>query len=158
MIHVLFHLHQSSFQKHLENFAKRLKREFSDIGFIWKLEPQERGAPHYHLLVWGVQEADLFYFVPSAWYEIAGDGDHNHLLFHMGCLRNQHCVSEVRSWRGVWSYASKYLGKTFEVAGWDCIYPGRFWAVVNRENIPFGVDMMLAPYPCLTGLNSLELA
>lgn len=130
-------------KRHLDNFAKRLRREFSDIGFLWKLEPQGRGAPHYHLLVWGVQETDLFYYVPFAWYEIAGDRDRDHLLFHMGCLKNQHCVSEVRSWRGVWSYASKYLGKTFEVAGWDCIYPGRFWGVVNRENIPFGDDMVM---------------
>ena len=48
------------------------------------------------------------------------------------------CVTKVRSFRGVWSYASKYLGKTFEVAEWGNKWTGRYWGVVNRENIPFG--------------------
>lgn len=125
-------------KRHLKMFNQRLQRAFSGASAIWKLEPQERGAPHYHLLVWGVPEHDLFSFVINAWFEIAGNQVHNHLLFHMGLLGNQKCVNQVRSWRGVWSYASKYLGKTFEVAGWDNLYTGRFWGYVNRELIPFG--------------------
>ena len=38
----------------------------------WKLEPQERGAPHYHCLIWGVDEGELLDFVAYTWYEIAG--------------------------------------------------------------------------------------
>ena len=63
----------------------------------------------------------------------------SHLRFHAGGYGNQHCVSVVRSWKGVWSYASKYLGKTFEVAGWENKPTGRFWGYINREKIPFGV-------------------
>jgi hypothetical protein len=125
-----------SSKRHIKMFFQRFNRAFPGHGAIWKLEPQQRGAPHYHLLVWGCTVRDLYQFVPQAWFEIAGNGDNNHLLFHMGLLGNQHCVSEVRSWRGVWSYASKYLGKTFEVEGWDA--SGRFWGVVNRDNVPFG--------------------
>lgn len=130
-------------KKHLDIFIKRLLRAFPNIGAIWKLEPQERGAPHYHMLVWGVPLHDLVSFVVPAWYEIAGDGDVNHLYFHLGALGNKPCVQEVYSRNGVLRYASKYLGKTFEVAGWDEIYPGRFWAVVQKENIPFGQDMVM---------------
>ena len=125
-------------KRHMEIFIKRIKRKFEDVGFIWKLEPQERGAPHYHLLVWGVDVGDLSLWVPQAWHEIAGKEDVNHLLFHCGALGNQHCVQRVRSFRGVWSYASKYLGKTFDVAGWAEKPTGRFWAVVNRQCVPFG--------------------
>ena len=126
-------------KRHLKIFCQRLKYFFPSVSAIWKLEPQERGAPHYHLLVWGVSQHDLFSFVVNAWYDIAGDGDKNHLLFHLGLLKDSKpCVSKVRSWRGVWSYASKYLGKTFEVAGWDNLYTGRFWGYINRELIPFG--------------------
>lgn len=125
-------------KRHMEIFIKRIKRKFESVGLIWKLEPQERGAPHYHLLVWGVDEDDLHVWVPPTWFDIAGSGDTNHLLFHTGALGNQHCVQLVRSFRGVWSYASKYLGKTFDVAGWDEKPTGRFWAVVNRANVPFG--------------------
>ena len=130
-------------KSHLDIFIRRLRRAFPDVGLIWKLEPQQRGAPHYHMLVYGVSEHDLFMFTISAWYEIAGDGDSNHLAFHMGGLGNKPCVQAVYSREGVMRYASKYLGKTFEVAGWDEIYPGRFWAVVQKENIPFGREMIM---------------
>jgi len=131
-------------KKHLKIFIKRLRRAYPLMGAIWKLEPQERGAPHYHMMVWGVEEYELFLWVVDTWHEIAGRGDENHKLFHLGVLHDsKRCVEAVRSWRGVWSYASKYLGKTFEVAGWDSKATGRFWAVVNRQNIPFGKDMVM---------------
>ena len=44
----------------------------------------------------------------------------------------------MNSFKGVWFYASKYLGKTFEVAGWNSKWTGRYWAVAAPENIPFG--------------------
>lgn len=127
-------------KKHLKAFIMRLKRAFPAAGIIWKLEPQQRGAPHYHLLVWGSTEKNLRAWVPEAWHEIAGGGDPLHLLWHEGKLGkgNRHCTQKVNSFKGVWAYASKYLGKTFEVAGWDSKAVGRFWAVVNPDNIPFG--------------------
>lgn len=126
-------------KRHLDIFLKRLKRAFPAHGSIWKLEPQERGAPHFHFLTWGVELVELREFVPGAWYEIAGGGDIKHLRWHRGEYRdNQHCVQAVRSWRGVWSYASKYLGKTFEVAGWADKWTGRYWNMAGRDNIPFG--------------------
>lgn len=126
-------------KRDLKVFLQRLARRFRGAGWIWKLEPQERGAPHYHLLVWGVSEEQLLSWVVDVWYEIAGRGDPNHRLFHLGKLHDSRpCVSSVRSWRGVWSYASKYLGKTFEVAEWGKKWTGRFWGVGQRDNIPFG--------------------
>ena len=95
------------------------------------------------MLAWGCDVSSLREFVPFSWYEIAGDNDNNHLKFHLGLLGNSHCVSIVNSFRGVWAYASKYLGKTFKVSGWDEGPTGRFWAVVNRENIPFGREMVM---------------
>jgi hypothetical protein len=129
---------------HLVMFSKRVKRAFPGIGLIWKLEPQDRGAPHYHLLAWGCEEEKLKKWIPLAWYEIAGGGDLKHLGFHQGKLGNGnvHCVQKVRSFRGVASYASKYLGKTFEVSGWGDKWTGRFWGVINSENIPFGELIM----------------
>jgi len=129
-----------SSKRHLDVFQKRLKRAFPFSGWIWKLEPQERLAPHYHFLLWGCDLESMRKFVPDAWYAIAGGGDNNHLLWHMGlCGRgNVHCVQQVRSFRGVWSYASKYLGKKFDVTEWGNV--GRYWGVVNRENIPFGEE------------------
>jgi len=126
-------------KRDLKVFEQRLERKFPMVGYIWKLEPQLRGAPHYHLLVWGPDVVELFGWVVINWYEIAGDGDMNHFRFHSGLLPgSKPCVAKVRSWRGVWSYAAKYLGKTFEVADWGKQWTGRFWGVGNRQNIPFG--------------------
>lgn len=131
-------------KKHLDIFQKRLRRMFPNIGAIWKLEPQERGAPHYHMLAWGQETEELLRFVAKSWFEIAGNGDMKHLLFHLGVFKDSKpCVSKVRSFRGVWSYASKYLGKTFEVAGWDEKETGRFWGLLGRENVPFGEPMTM---------------
>lgn len=132
-------------KRDLKIFLQRLERRFPAAGYIWKLEPQERGAPHYHLLVWGVQLVELFPWVVSAWFAIAGQGDINHRLFHSGSLEGSRpCVEAVRTWRGVWSYASKYLGKTFEVAEWGQKWTGRFWGAGGRENIPFGEEREIA--------------
>ena len=121
----------------LENLFKRMVRLWPVAAAIWKLEPQKRGAPHYHLLVWGVSYKELRQWVPQAWYEVVGSSDIKHLLWHYGVLGhgNTHCVSEVHSWRGVWSYASKYLGKTCDIEGWKT--PGRFWGVKNAKCIPW---------------------
>lgn len=131
-------------KRDLKIFMQRMKRKFPEHGSIWKLEPQQRGAPHYHLLVWGVEWGQLFNWVLENWYEIAGQGDFRHFQFHAGVLHGSvPCVSEVRSWRGVWSYASKYLGKTFDVAEWGNKWTGRFWGVVNSGNIPFGDEVVI---------------
>lgn len=128
-------------KRDLKVFIQRLERRFPQAGYIWKLEPQERGAPHYHMLVWGVETSLLLRWVVDSWFEIAGQGDINHKLFHSGKLKgSKPCVEKVRTWRGVWSYASKYLGKTFEVAEWGKKWTGRFWGAGSREFIPFGEE------------------
>lgn len=126
-------------KRDLKIFLQRLERAYPGAGYIWKLEPQERGAPHYHMLVWGVETWELCKWTADTWYAIAGQGDMNHWKFHLGLLKDSKpCVQQVKSWRGVWSYASKYLGKTFEVAQWGNTWTGRFWGIGSRDNIPFG--------------------
>ncbi len=94
-------------KKNLENFSKRLARKHSKMSMIWKLEPQRRGAPHYHLLVWGVTYFEMLCFTSTAWYQVVGSGDEKHLQAGTN-------VEKIRSWRGVRSYAAKYLGKVIE--------------------------------------------
>jgi hypothetical protein len=90
---------------------------------VWRLEWQERGAPHYHLLLfncpfWHHEE------VAKAWHRVTGSPDAKHL--QAGTR-----IERIRTWNGVIFYASKYLGKLGDVpAG---VEPGRLWGVVNRQ-------------------------
>lgn len=123
------------FKRHLDNFLKRLGRKFSNVAGVWKLEPQQRGAPHYHLMVWGVSLEELREFVPRAWYEVVGSDSAYHLEWHEGRLGNEHCVKSIQSYKQVNSYVTKYMSKevSAEYASW-----GRWWGVFFRDKLPFG--------------------
>lgn len=122
----------TEYKRHLHNFFKSLARHFPSYGAIWKLEFQERGAAHFHLLLWGVSLKERHQIV-NIWYRIAGYEDIKVKKFHMGLLGNgnTHCVQQIRSWGGVASYSAKYLAKIDDVAD----RPGRIWGV--RGSVPF---------------------
>lgn len=100
------------------------------LGLLWKLEPQERGAPHYHVFAYGVVNLRRFQqWLSLAWYEVVGSGDPRH-------LRAGTRVEVLRSHRGAMAYAAKYMTKLIEGGGWD--EPGRYWGIINRDAIPWG--------------------
>lgn len=120
------------YKYHLHHFFIKFFRSFPKAGAIWKLEYQKRGAPHYHLLVWGVSLDDLQSWVPGAWADIVAPGDGLLLRWHSGDLGNGHCVQSIHTWKGVKSYASKYFIKQYELAEGGT---GRVWGV--RGQVPF---------------------
>ena len=113
-------------KRHLDSFCKRLLRRYKDVCIIWKLEYQHRGAPHYHLLVFGVPYLPRDE-IAQAWYKVVGSDDTRH---RQAGTR----VERIASWNGVISYAAKYLGKVVQATG--DISPGRFWGVYGRRNLP----------------------
>lgn len=134
----------AEYKRHLDVLSKRLDYHFPGACFIWKLEPQERGAPHFHILAYGALLDHLRAFIPENWYEIVNSGDPKHLFWHLGLLGNKHCVEPVRSREGVMWYASKYMGKTFKTPEdcrelWHKI--GRYWGVFNRKNLPLAPEV-----------------
>jgi hypothetical protein len=125
-------------KRHLDNFDKRLARKFPASAAVWKLEFQQRGAPHFHMLIWGISYSELREFTARAWYEVVGSGDEKH-------LRAGVRVETIRSWRGVRSYAAKYIGKienlpNFEEWG----HVGRIWGVRRPGNIPWAEALTVA--------------
>jgi hypothetical protein len=126
--------------------------------FIWKLEPQKRGAPHFHLLVYGIPYL-AWQIVAVRWAEIVNEcklpknyppekGKLGAALFHEwihNSVENYRVadhveagvrVEPIRSRNGVMRYCSKnYMGKEFALPeGWEKV--GRFWGVVGRKNLP----------------------
>lgn len=121
-------------KRDLDVFRKRLAR--AGLSAVWRLEYKERKsgenagqvAPHFHLFVWGTEYRDALQLIPSTWYEVVGSLDVDH--FSAGTR-----VEEIHSWCGVLSYTAKYITKQdLELIPVGC---GRFWGMINRENIPF---------------------
>lgn len=119
---------------HLRAFRERMRRRYGKFPAVWRLEFQRRGAPHFHLLVFlDVSRPALRGFVSRSWYGVVGSGDEDHLKAGTQVVR-------VHSWRGVRSYAAKYLGK---VEGDDRDPDqsiGRFWGVWNKDLLPITAE------------------
>jgi hypothetical protein len=118
---------------HLHDFTKRLRRRWDALAGVWKMEPQQRLAPHFHCLLRippGIEPIAVHAWWCHAWYEIAGGGDLRHLVFHMDARAFQ----RMRTWDGVGSYAAKYMGKRIPDQGWE--KPGRLWGRINWDAMP----------------------
>lgn len=115
---------------HFHAFRNRMARRFPGFGAVWRLEFQKRGAPHWHLLVYGCPLAELRRVVGPMWYEVVKSGDPKHLAAGTR-------VERIRSYRGVMSYASKYMSKTEESSR----RAGRLWGYVGKDNLPWAEEL-----------------
>jgi hypothetical protein len=119
----------------IENLYARLCRHFqwANIAIIWRKEPQKRGAPHFHLFIFGV-EFIAWQWLGATWADITGGNPKT-------CSK----VEKLRSWRGAMFYASKYMakraddddGRCFTTAtGTPLTEVGRHWGVMGRKHLP----------------------
>ena len=142
-----FECDPEKYKAHLDNFSLRLHRRFPDAGFMWKLEFQKRGAPHFHLFVWGISDCPtrtgtakevirqfensalgFKEWLSRAWYEVVGSGDERH-------LRAGTRVERIKSRGRALSYCSGYAAKDDQTLPGQ--YVGRYWGVCHRANIPW---------------------
>ena len=123
-------------KSHLDAFWKRLTRwlDEEDVGrisCIWKMEPQRRGVPHFHLVVYGPQ------FIPARkvsrlWHEVTGEPDHRHRKAGVDVER---AVNEDGK---LTAYLGKYMAETYdEWPNEDTTYTGRWWGVKGRDHVPW---------------------
>lgn len=119
-------------------FIKRIRRWFPEASFVWRLEFQSRGAPHIHLVAFGMRYKS-YQAINRAWCECAGISTDN---------RNACDIEVLRSLRGVMYYVSKYLAKPEDSGSLESgeggvglsvvhIGPGRLWGTENRAALPF---------------------
>jgi hypothetical protein len=116
---------------HLKAFRKRLQREFEPFAAFWRMGIQERGAWHFHLLLFvgpSIGSVDeLRRFISSSWYEVTGKVSEGH-------LRAGTRVEVVKRWKQVTSYVERYMAKPEEFP--DGLETGRIWGVWNAELLP----------------------
>jgi hypothetical protein len=121
-------------KRHLDNFSHEFQRRFPGTWFFWKLEPQKRGTPHFHLL--GSLKTDrinitiLRKFIAETWYGVVASGDERHL--RAGTQAD--FIGE--SFGKVKRYVCKYVGKNVGADLPQWATPGRWWGVIGRKNLP----------------------
>jgi hypothetical protein len=98
-------------KNHLKALRKRLQREYESFAAFWRLGMQERGAWHFHLLLFVGPSVgsvgELRRFISSSWYEVTGKVSGGH-------LRAGTRVEVVKKWKQVTSYVERYMAKPEE--------------------------------------------
>jgi hypothetical protein len=121
------------YKGHLRAFMARVRRKYPAVSFFWKLEFQERGAAHFHLVLFGLPERsdavqeEWRTWSKKAWYDIVGSGDRHH-------LKRGVTSDWVKSRRGASGYLAKYLGKDDQTRPGD--FTGRYWGKHNEAALP----------------------
>ena len=118
---------------HLKRLYERWRSRYGMPRGMWKLEFQERGAPHFHCFV-GLPESEdeLRAWLLRQWYEVVGSGDERH-LFHGVDTSRWRWGSLGDSRARVGGYFARHGAK-----GWKSyqkrvpvgyVSPGQFWGV-----------------------------
>ena len=142
-------------KKNLDDFLEHhFKPNFPNAFIIWKLEPQKRGAPHYHLLIFSddPQLLNRVYLqkekLAKSWYQVVDSGDEKHLRagIRVGFapkVRNGKPIKkraeDFANWDMVSGYVAKYLGKVTGLfksesnGDKEIKQVGRYWGIYNRS-------------------------
>jgi hypothetical protein len=116
---------------HLKAFRKRLQREYKSFAALWRMGIQERGAWHFHMLVFVGPSfgpiGELRRFISSSWYEVTGKISEGH-------LRAGTRVETIRKWKQATSYVERYMAKPEEFP--EGLETGRIWGIWNEELLP----------------------
>lgn len=115
----------------LHNFLVSLRDFDNDVQYIWRIDLQKRGAPHYHLIIFPSINEKLhdrkryIIHVSKIWHHIADPTSKKHAEF--GCD-----IQNISNYRHACSYINKYLAKVPE--GMDGLDKGKHWGC--SRNLP----------------------
>lgn len=110
-----FSVEPAKWHLQLKAWLMRLRREWSQFGVagVWMEEFQERGAPHFHLVVAWEHEPSLIQFrrwLSRTWNEVAEPGDEKHR--QAGTRAERIDVSHSRGGKKLIAYLAKHAGKS----------------------------------------------
>jgi hypothetical protein len=125
-------------KKHLNAFLQFLRRQ--KLKNVWILEFQERGAPHYHIIVNGFIHKDK---LAERWYKIVDSGDEKHL--QAGTR-----IEAIRSKQHLYRYLSNYINKLDQkTVPMQFENVGRFWGT-SRNILEFVIHHFKSSYDVVT--------
>ncbi|MCK5506205.1 MAG: hypothetical protein KAJ10_13655 [Thermodesulfovibrionia bacterium] len=123
---------------HFHNFLTQLRVLDDNIQYIWRLEYQKRGAPHYHLILFPSLSLrrfpDLWYSgrLTFIWHSISDPDSIAHSKYGFK-------LTSIKSYQMACSYISKYCGKVDVI---NEVKTGfKQWG--NSRNLPIQVNLRL---------------
>src|SRR5919107_5516853 len=118
-------------KNHLKALRKRLQREYGSFAAFWRMGIQQRGAWHFHLLLFVRPSigpiGELRRFISSSWYEVTGKVSEGHL--HTGTR-----VEAAKKWKQATNYVERYMAKPEEFP--EELQTGRIWGIWNPKHLP----------------------
>ena len=134
----------------VRKFYKRTLRAFPDVSLVWRLQPQRRGAPHYHLLAYGLRgDGDAAGVKFSQWAAqqwtdcvtatMPGALDARAVSDH---LRHGCRVDVVTGQAGVKRYLAAYVSRS-DASG-PLAIAGRQWGKLGAPRLPVSATVTVA--------------
>lgn len=126
-------------KKHLDTWLKALKRAAPGVGYLWILEFQSRGVPHFHVWLTEPFTEALWKAMGAAWNRIAEPDSPEHLWWHTEERRGRDgkLQRSFLNWdmKGA-GYLRKYMSKEAQKCVPDGFgWVGRFWGA-SRGLVP----------------------
>lgn len=128
------------YKAHLKEYRRRFERTYGKIKGVWRLEFQERGAPHYHIMYLDCP------FIPieewcNLWSNVIGTDDPNHRKIGVDIK----LITEGTESKLIASYLGKYVAKVDQTDLSKTVQkPGRWWGKWNIDDpTPIEIQMDL---------------
>lgn len=132
---------QTTAKDHLHNFFVQLRNFDPGVGYIWRMEYQIRGAPHFHLIIFpgdpsrrkhkGLYNIE----VSKIWHRVADPHSKKHKEF--GCR-----IESIHSYTQACSYLSKYIAKCHDTE--SDLKHGKHWG--NSGELPVKVHHVYSAF------------
>ena len=120
-------------KRDLNNYIRRIRRHFPDVAYLWRLEPQRRGAPHFHVLFFfpphqsdksQIEESKL----KDPWHSVVDDGNIHHAKYGAKVKVFEDGYQPVQI------YATKYCAKLERDGVKKLDGVGKYWG--RSQNLP----------------------
>lgn len=121
-------------KRDLDVIIKRIRRKWPDACGIWRIEFQERGAPHFHLIIWNMtgRTGDSRFWISRSWFEVVGSGDFKHYRAGTNFTRLR---NRKRAGRYVSKYSAKVAGNPVDPETGELVQVGRWWGTFGAISV-----------------------
>ena len=137
-------------KKHLNAWLMALRRAVPGVGYLWILEFQSRGVPHFHVWLTAPYSEALWKRLGAAWHRLAEPSSPEHLWWHTEERRGTN-GKQQRSFMPWEMKGAGYLRKYMSKEAQKCVPPGfgwcgRFWGC-TRGLVPDPIEVDAGDLP-----------